>query len=1251
MRKILRGHVFNINLLFTLCLGFAFSATHAQVSGTFTINSALPAALPNFKTFTAAAAYLSGGVNGPVIFNVQTGGYFNEQLVLNTITGTSATNTITFNGNGATLEFLSTNTLSRAVVKIKNTSWVTINNLNVIADASGGGEYGYGFHLLNNADHNTIINCTITNNLNFSNPELTTGIVINGNDENPLDPGTSNCDDNLIQNNTIQGSGIGITLSSEPVSGAPVYMNANKLVKNTINNWYANAIEVYYNSNAQIDGNEFISGWENYWSCAIHLGGENHKVAVINNRIRDMIIDPSYSANQTFGIRCNSTSVAGQENLIANNAMYNWESVGAQYGITSLGGSFINIYNNTISLDDQNNIGDTSRGVYLLNVSDVNLMNNIVTVTRKTAVENYGMYVSNDTRLTSDHNVFYVPMGNAPVSVMGLYNGNFQNKLSDWILTTGNDRFSLDLNPGYVNSGAGNLAPTLQVIDNMAVYVNLTTDINANPRSTTSPDPGCFEFTSAACAAVVTTGSTIIGPDSVICQGPKVAMSLKGNSAGNGQTYTWQTSTTQFGTYTNVSAALNNPYFEVTPNASLYYRAAVACGGGGTAFSSPIKVLVTSPLNGGTYTINNTLPTGGVNFNSFNDAVRSLNCGFTGNIVFNVASGTGPYQEQLIIPAVATAPNRTITFNGNGNTITYPTTTAKRSVVKLDGADYITIDSLNIVVQGATNGFGYGIIIMNDADNNTIKRCTINVNNTSISGNYVGIAMSANEIDPASEVANSFNDNNLIANNKVIGGYYGITCVSNSDYALPAPLTTGNIIRNNKITDNCGFGMFIAGTGNVLIDSNDISVPTRTIFAPPYEGIHISKLNRGLKVTRNRIHNLMENAKSSILWLSGIQCKGVQGTAAEPNMISNNLLYNYWGLGIHEGLYALSSQYVKFYHNSVSLTDTTSGKLVAGDTRGFGYFGNTSVGIELKDNNLVILRGGTQGKYCIFLNFDDSALVADNNNYYVHSVGTNAYVGSMNGVLYPTLTSWLATRKDANSINIDPVYNDLAKGDLTPTKILFENRGANVGITTDVFNATRNTTKPDIGAIEFTICSPLTTPILDVLDSTTNFIKFGWSTVANTTGYRVSRDNLNWTIPSSGALGTTHTVTGLKPTDKITLWVKALGTRADCPEYLSNQREGSATTDGIFVPNTFTPNNDNRNDKFKVYSAVTRSVHWMVFNQWGEKVFESNEIMGEGWDGIYKGKPQPIGVYVYVVSGVLLDGTKVTKKGSFNLVR
>jgi gliding motility-associated-like protein len=114
--------------------------------------------------------------------------------------------------------------------------------------------------------------------------------------------------------------------------------------------------------------------------------------------------------------------------------------------------------------------------------------------------------------------------------------------------------------------------------------------------------------------------------------------------------------------------------------------------------------------------------------------------------------------------------------------------------------------------------------------------------------------------------------------------------------------------------------------------------------------------------------------------------------------------------------------------------------------------------------------------------------------------------------------------------------------------------------------------------------------------------------------------------------------------------VKALGARVDCPEYLSQWVQAKAQNDKVFIPNMFSPNGNGVDDNFMVYSTVMKTMHLMVFNQWGLKVFETNDPKGM-WDGNYKGKPQAVGVYVYVITGALFDGTKVNQKGTFNLIR
>jgi trimeric autotransporter adhesin len=1256
MRKILRGHVFNKRFLFTLCLGLTlFFEAHAQVSGTFTINSLAPASASNFQTFSAAVASLSGGVNGAVVFNVQSGsGPYNEQVIINNISGTSATNTITFNCNGVTLSFLSTDYNQRACIKLNNADYVTFDNLTVTALGFNMGEYGYGFHLLNDADNNTIKNCRITTTLHTDVPEFTEGIVINGNDGNSLTEGYSNCDDNLIQANVITGGNVGITLASKPMSGDPVrYITGNKVLGNTISNFSSNGIQLCYNSGTQINANEITGGGNLYFSSGIFINDYNQGLAVTNNRIHDLWVSTSTSGSDLSGISITSVGVAGNVSNIANNLIYNFRSNGMQFGIAFrvTTSSYFNVYHNTISIDDQTIPGYDSYGLYLENVADVTVKNNIATITRPCTNWNIAIYVLNSLRFTSDNNCFYVKTGIALRCDFGNYLGNDIKTLDAWRLAIGQDQFSTDIDPAYTNLAGFNFRPTAQKADNMAAFVSVTTDIISTARSSINPDPGCFEFASAPCSTPVLAGSTF-ALDTVMCLGPKLTIGTRGNSAGSGQTYTWQTSTSLSGTYSNLTGPTTYPYYEATPTTTLYYRVAVTCGAV-TAYSSPIRVLVTSALNAGTYTINSALPTGGINFNSFSDVAKALQCGINGHLVFNVASGSGPYDEQMILPVLNTSPTRTVTFNGNGATIGFqPTDAAESAVIKLNGTDYITIDSLKVDVRGAaSSGFGFGIQLIKDADNNTIKRCTVNVNKTSISFFYAGIVLNGSHDDPKSFVDTSRCDNNMIANNTVNGGNVGISCASNADQLLVPSYSLGNTIRRNTLIDNQNFGIYATGSENLVIDSNDISIPTRTVFINQFQAIFISKANYGVTVSRNKIHNLLDNFKTSTLQLDGIRFDAVTTTAAKPHMVSNNALYNWRGNGVQQALYNINSNYVKFYHNTVSLDDTASTAVVA--TRGFALFGTILPGNELKDNSITIKRGGlgTTGKHCVYLSNSDSGLVANYNNYYMNSAGgTNNHVGYMGGKNYTSLPAWLATRDDSSSISMDPVFHDMANGDLTPTKIPFENKGSNVGISNDIQDAARNTANPDIGAFEFTICRNLTAPVLTTEETGVNMIRFGWQAVQNTSGYRVSRDGVTWTIPSSGAMGTTHTITGLKPRDTVGLMVKALGSRVDCPEYYSQRIVDTALTDGVFVPNTFTPNGNGQNDVFMVYSNVMKSVHWMVFNQWGEKVFETSEIQGT-WDGKYKSKPQPVGVYVYVVAATLVDGTKVTKKGTFNLVR
>lgn len=68
----------------------------------------------------------------------------------------------------------------------------------------------------------------------------------------------------------------------------------------------------------------------------------------------------------------------------------------------------------------------------------------------------------------------------------------------------------------------------------------------------------------------------------------------------------------------------------------------------------------------------------------------------------------------------------------------------------------------------------------------------------------------------------------------------------------------------------------------------------------------------------------------------------------------------------------------------------------------------------------------------------------------------------------------------------------------------------------------------------------------------------------------------------------------------------------------------------IHIPNAFTPNGDDLNEVFKVYGVGFRDFDLMIFNRWGDLIFQTNDPE-EGWDGTLNGNPIQIDVYVYKV--------------------
>ena len=97
----------------------------------------------------------------------------------------------------------------------------------------------------------------------------------------------------------------------------------------------------------------------------------------------------------------------------------------------------------------------------------------------------------------------------------------------------------------------------------------------------------------------------------------------------------------------------------------------------------------------------------------------------------------------------------------------------------------------------------------------------------------------------------------------------------------------------------------------------------------------------------------------------------------------------------------------------------------------------------------------------------------------------------------------------------------------------------------------------------------------------------------------------------------------------------------------------------VYVPNIFSPNGDGQNDVLYVRSTYIKELkNFRVYNRWGEEIFACRTSTPLsvtspecGWDGTYHGEDAPVGVYVYYVEAVLLNGETVVKRGNVSLVR
>lgn len=636
-------------------------------------------------------------------------------------------------------------------------------------------------------------------------------------------------------------------------------------------------------------------------------------------------------------------------------------------------------------------------------------------------------------------------------------------------------------------------------------------------------------FTTPPPCTGVPLGGTASAPTN-ICANQSFGLSLSGQTMGAGITFQWMTAPSATGPWTYIAGA-TSVVENVSQTVDTYYACEVTCTNSSLADTSASVFVQTTPnLPAGTYTIgaSGTYP-------NFTAAVAAMSCGISGPVVFNVLSGSGPFNEQVTIPQIINASaTNTITFNGNGETITSATTTSARSIILLDGADYITIDSLNIVTQSATNNFA--IQLTNDADFNTINNCNIDLTSTlnEAGSTNAGIVVSGSLT--SATTAGASGTNNTFTNNTITGGYYGITIngASSTNQSL------SNIISGNTIQDFYYYGAYLRSISNSVISNNDIHRMNRLTVSNFYAMYFVTSGSRNL-IEANEIHDAYTGTITSSTNTSyPIYHTGVDAALGDENRVVNNLIYNINNNGTLYAFYNSSSNGVHYLHNTISLDDPNA---TGGDTRGL-YQTLTASNIEFKNNIISITRGGTGSKYCIYLATTGSTITSNNNVFYMNApAGTNNL--GYSGGDQATLLDWqTATSGDANSIADDPIFANPSSAQFAPTNAGINGiADASVNVTTDFYGVTRAAT-PDPGAIEFTPPACPQPSSLAAINVTGSTVDLSWTENGTATVWDIEWDTAGFTptgIPTiTGTTNNPQQITGLTPLTDYEFYVRSV---------------------------------------------------------------------------------------------------------------
>jgi hypothetical protein len=452
---------------------------YVQLSGEYSVDPSLPTGMTNFSSLNDMAKALLGGVCGQVNIKIANGLY-NEQFILWEAPGVNASNNITItseanNADSVIIAYTPSGISNNYIIGIRGLDYLTLEHLTLQNNSSS---FGHIITIDSSSTHNNYQYLKLIGSQTTS-TSIDMALIHSSAGINTLDS-ISN-----YYNNLLSGGSYGMYLYGNNINHEK-YVN---IKNNTFINQYNCGIFTYYLSDFTIDSNYIVTNSNNNNFNGIYTRYGRGNIKISRNQI---------FAKHASGDFLYVRDLEGDINnpiLVDNNFIVQDGGTATVRALYPYNCKYLDIVYNTVKVFGGSSTG--GRAIYINkstggDYNNLKVLNNIfvntgggyaIEVSATALTESYLSFLNNNEYYSTGTYLAKAGTTNCTNLIQ------WQTAMSSYSF----DTQSISYDPQFINDSS--FVFTNIGLDNTAIpYAGINYDIAGNIRSSSHPDPGCYEF-------------------------------------------------------------------------------------------------------------------------------------------------------------------------------------------------------------------------------------------------------------------------------------------------------------------------------------------------------------------------------------------------------------------------------------------------------------------------------------------------------------------------------------------------------------------------------------------------------------------------------------------------------------------------------------------------------------------------------------------------------------------------------------